>query len=405
MSKIIIIGGGASGMVASIFASHNNDVTILEKNNNCGKKILVTGNGKCNYFNSEFTINHYRSENINILNNIINEENGKKVLDFFESIGITPKIKNGYYYPYSNQAVSINKALLLESRISGVKIENNVDVKSVKYENNNFIIETNNGIYKADKVVLATGSYAAPKTGSTGIGYEICKSFNHSIIKPLPALVQLIGEESYFKECSGVKADVNVSLVEDNKIIDTENGEILLTDYGISGICVFQLSGRVSKLLDQNKNVFIKIDFMPFTKDIEESYKYIDNKNNLVKNRTILELLDGMLNYKLNNVIIKKSKIDGSKSWGELQEKEKIELIKNLKEFIVKIKNTNSFDNAQICLGGIPLDEININTMESLKQKDLYIIGELLDVDGDCGGYNLGNAWVTGMLAGSELSK
>ena len=405
MNKIIIIGGGASGLIASIYASKNgNEVTLLEKNNNCGKKILITGNGKCNYFNEDFTIKHYRSNNMEILNTIINDNNKKLILDFFNSIGIVPKIKNGYYYPNSNQAITIREALIIEAKLKGVNIINDVTVNNVTYINNKFNIETNKGTYYSDKVVIATGSKASPNTGSDGIGYKFTSNFGHTVIKPLPALVQLKGIDNYYKDWAGIKMDAAVNLYENNKYIDTSKGEILLTEYGVSGICIFDLSGRVARGLDSKKKEHLEINFLPWLDgNIDDSIKWFDKQSILVYNRTISQILDGMLNYKLVNLILKQEKIANNTKWNDLNKDKKISLINKLTKFYIEIKDVNSFDKAQICSGGIPLSEININNMESLKQKGLYIVGELLDVDGDCGGYNLGFAWLSGILAGKAL--
>ena len=193
MKRVVIIGAGASGLISSIFARKNkNDVTVLEKNEICGKKILMTGNGRCNFWNEDQNLVHYRSNNFEKIEKILHKNNQIKILDFFKKIGIEPKIKNGYYYPYSNQAVSIQQALILEAQKQGVKIRNKSNVIDVKKNKNEFEIFLENGEkIKSDVVIIATGSKAIPKTGSDGLGYELCRKFNHSIIKPLPALVQL----------------------------------------------------------------------------------------------------------------------------------------------------------------------------------------------------------------------
>lgn len=408
MKRIVVIGGGAAGLVASIFASQNdNEVILLEKNNVCGKKILMTGNGKCNYFNDDFAIEHYRSNNLNILEKIITEENKAKVLHFFDSIGIIPKIKNGYYYPCSEQALSIRDALVLQAKLVGVDIRNNVEVLDIEYKNNKFIITTSVGEIKADNVILASGSKAAPNTGSDGFGYEIAKKFGHTIITPLPALVQLQGIGNYFKDWAGVRSDVIISLYEDDKKIAEEAGEIQLTDYGISGICVFQFSGRVARGIAKLKTERVLINFLPWlaVKNIDDLVKWLTERNKKIKKRTIAQLLNGMLNHKLVNVLLNKCKIVKNKQWDDLTSEQKKAIATNFISFPLTIKGTNSFDKAQVCSGGIPLNEINIKTMESLKQKGLYLVGEILDVDGECGGYNLGFAWLSGILAGIDVSK
>lgn len=405
--RIIIIGGGASGLIAACFASKkNNEVAILERNNTCGKKILATGNGKCNYWNIDQNLCHYHSMNDELLSKIITSDIHDDVNKFFASIGIIPKIKNGYCYPYSNQATSIQTALILEAKLSGVKLENNIYVNDIIKRGNQFLVKTNHGDYWADKVVVATGSKAAPNTGSDGSGYQFVKSLGHSIIKPLPALVQLKGKETYFKEWVGIKQDVSVSLFENDEFIKMETGEIVLTDYGVSGICVMQLSGMIARGLDLGKSEKIIINFVPWLGNSQQEFlTWMDERAKKVLNRTITELLDGILNYKLVNLLIKQSKIDKSTKWQDLNKISQSTLAKNIVAFSLTIVATNSFDKAQICSGGVPLSEINPKTMESRKMKGLYIIGELLDVDGDCGGYNLGFAWISGILAGKHISK
>ena len=392
--KTIIIGGGAAGMMAAIYSK---DAIILEKNNSLGKKILITGNGKCNYYNENQNIDNYNTNNIDVLEQIININNTTKILNKFDNMGIIPKIKNGYYYPESNQAISIQNTLLKEIENNNTKIYTNTEVLSVEY-NNKFIIKTNNGEYESDKLIVATGSKACPKTGSDGFGYELLKQFGHTVIKPLPALVQLKGKGNYFKDWAGIRCDVKVSY--ENK---TEEGEIQLTDYGVSGVCIFNLSSKIARDLE-NKPVHININFVPFlninTK--EQLKEFFSERNKTVKNRNISELLDGFLNYKLGNLLLKLSGIKNNYSWNDLSDIQKNNLMNNLLNFKLEIIGTNSFDKAQTCSGGIPLDEINPKTMESLKQKDLYIAGELLDVDGKCGGYNLTFAFITGMLAGED---
>lgn len=404
--KIVVIGGGASGLVSAIFSkTSKNEVIILERNNNCGKKILITGNGKCNYWNSDQSINHYHSTNFECLKELFTQKINNEVLNFFERIGIVPKIKNGYYYPTSNQATSIQTALILEAKLKGIIINNNEYVQNITKKSNKYYIETEKNNYVADKVIIATGSKAVPKTGSDGSGYDFAIKLGHSIIKPLPALVQLNGIGNYFKEWAGVKQDVKVTLIENNFKLREEYGEINLTDYGLSGICVMQLSDQVAKGLDCGKDETVEINFMPWIINESDFIKWMDNRNKQVINRSVTELLDGVLNYKLVNLFIKKSKIKQDEKWENLSPNLKKILASYIICFKQKIISTNSFDKAQICSGGVPINEININTMESKISNNLYFVGEVLDVNGDCGGYNLGFAWISGIIAGKAISK
>lgn len=401
MKRIVVIGGGASGLIASIYAkTQNTEVILLERNSTFGKKILATGNGRCNYWNQDQDLSHYNSQNKNLLEFIITAENQKEIMEFFNRIGIVPKIKNGYYYPYSNQAISIRNALVVEAKKVGVNLISDAYVDSIKKENKKYTITYNNETISCDAVIVATGSKAAPKTGSDGNGYRLLQNLNHTVIKPLPALVQLRSNATYLKEWNGIRSDVNISLMIDKKIIKEESGEIQLTDYGISGICTFNLSSIASRKLNEQKKVSVLINFLPFLQ--EDFLTWFEKRNSMVKKRSIVELLEGLLNDKLIKVILNICKIPLTKKWDQLANKEKNLLVETLTSLKLDITKTNSFDQAQVCSGGVPLAEIDPVSMESIYDKDLYIVGELLDVDGSCGGYNLSFAWISGMLAGKS---
>lgn len=406
MIDVIVIGGGASGLLAAIYAAKGNKkVLLLEKNNICGKKILITGNGKCNYFNEDQNLTHYHASHPKFISNMITDQNIKEILSFFDQLGIIPKIKDGYYYPYSGQATSIQTTLIKEAEVLGVEIICNQEVLSIDYQNY-FKIYTQNKIYLSKKVIISTGSKAYPKTGSTGFGYDLLKDIGHTINPVLPALVQLKGRENYFKEWHGIRTDVKLTLIENQKETDKQIGEIQLTDYGISGICTFNLSGQVAIGLLEKKQEQIKINFLyPFQLYTKEDFiAWMNKRNKKMKKRTISDLLDGILNYKLINLLLKLSNIKKEMAWEQISLSLKEKLGTNLTNFIVDIVETNSFSQAQTCTGGVPLTEIH-HTMESKIQKNLYITGELLDAYGDCGGYNLTLAWITGMIAGKEASK
>ena len=394
---IVIIGGGASGLVAAITASKNknNKVTLIEKNQTLGKKILATGNGKCNYYNSDQNLSHYNSTNNDLIKEIITKENLKEVENFFSSLGIIPKIKNGYYYPFSNQATTIKNALVREVE-KNTKVLLETTVEKINKIENKFKVKTNNGVIECDKVIIATGSKASPKTGSTGEGYNFLKDFNHTIIDVNPALVQLKTKGNFLKDWTGIRTDVKVSLYINNKNIKSDQGEIQLTNYGVSGICIFNLSRFVPIALNNNDKVEVKINFLPFTSTPEELLKDLSNNNSMN------DILEGILNNKLVAVILNKSSINKNKKYNELSIKEKEVLIENLTNFTLEVIGTNSYEECQVCSGGVPLTEINTKTMESKIVNNLHIVGELLDVDGDCGGYNLTFAWVTALLAGKS---
>lgn len=396
--KVVIIGGGASGITSAITARRKGyDVVVLEKNSSLLKKLKITGNGHCNYYNEDQDLCHYHSDNSELISMMINSVNLENVSLFFDSIGIIPRIKNGYYYPFSNQAISVCSSLILEAQKLGVVLDTDVEVQEVK-KSNRFQVITTNGVYEADKVIVSTGGMSYQKTGSDGFGYRELKRLGHNINLLLPGLTPLIIANPK-KEWKGIRTDVSINLLENNKLVRKESGEIQLTEDGISGICTMQLSSYISKGLYLGKDERIKINFLPFI-DEDEFFVFMDNRSRKMKNRTVMELLEGVLNYKLISVILKKEQ---NLIWDECNNKEREFIKKNLLSYMVEVVDTKSFNYSQVTLGGVSLLEVNLETMESKKVKDLYITGELLDITGDCGGYNLTIAWITGLIAGECL--
>lgn len=397
MKDLIIIGGGASGLTAAITAARKGKkVTILERNNKCGKKLLITGNGRCNYFNIDQNLSHYHSNNKDLIKDVITQENLDKVQNFFDSLGIVPKVKNGWFYPFSKTAITIQNALLYEIKKLNIEVIYDITVEKI-IRKDCFIINPDKENIKAKKIVIASGSKAAPKTGSDGIGYDLAMNLNHKIIKPLPALVSLKGDENYFKKWSGVRTEAKLSLYEDGKLIKEDLGEVQLTDQGISGIVSFNLSSHITKNLNNHEEKIL-INFIPFVKENPNIWI----KNMIKLNYPISETLERVLNYKLVNVILKKSKINVN-DFNKLSKKQLENLINNLTNFEFIVKNVGSFDKAQVCTGGIPLNELNLKTLQSLKTKDLYFAGEIIDINGDCGGYNLTFAWLSGIIVGENI--
>ncbi len=402
MYDVVIVGGGASGVVAALKAkTSNNRVLILERNSECLKKLLITGNGRCNYFNDDQNINNYYSNNLELVGEIITSDNINLVKEFFDNLGVVPKIKDGYYYPFSNQAITIKNILLNELKRNKIEVRNNYLVTEIIKNDDVFIINSDSSKIQCKKLVLATGGCAYPKTGSTGMGYDFLKSFGHTIIKPLPALVQVEANFKYLKDWAGVRSEVRLELYENGRLVASEEGEAQFTDYGLSGICTFNLSILISRGLDLGKKEIIKINYLPFVKG--DRIIWLEEYNKKVYGRTLLELLEGLLNYKLAKIILKVANLDYDNYFDKLTNSEKERLINNLFAMNLEISGTKSFDNSQVCSGGIPLSEINLKNCESKKVKNLYIAGELLDLTGKCGGYNLTIAWLSGLLIGNSI--
>ena len=380
--KIIIIGSGASGLAAGISLLRcGYDVTILERNNISGKKLLLTGAGRCNFFNSDQNIVHYHSSDKDILAKIITSDNIHLVEDFITSLGIVPKVKDGYYYPFANQAYNMKELLERTYLDLGGKIKYNYLVEKIEKKNSLFSVNDN---ISCDKLILATGSKAYKMTGSDGIGYQLAKKFNHHIVKVLPSLTSLITREK--TNLKGVRVDAKVTLYEDGVKVREELGQVQFTDYGLSGICIFNLSYYAVKGLNKNKKEVITIDLMPFMDKVS------------FKNKKVYDLLLGFLPNKMIDYILKTLDISKDVYYEDLSNDKKQELTKILKEMEFNITSYKEFDFSQVCSGGVSLREINPLTMESIFVKNLYIIGELLDVNGDCGGYNLTFAFLSGIL-------
>ena len=393
MRDVCIIGGGASGLVAAITAlRRGKKVTILERNEKCGKKVLLSGNGRCNYFNDDQSVSRYHSSS-NCIGELINTDNTLRVKDFFSSLGIVPKIIDGYYYPFSRSSVTIQNALISEAIKLGAEIIYNFKVERV-IKKDCFIINPDNEKIEARKIIICTGSKAAPKTGSDGIGYDLAMSFNHKIIKPLPALTSLRGDMSYYKKWSGVRTEAILSLYEDGNFVISQSGELQLTDQGISGIVSFNLSNYIVRNLNSHEEI-IYINFVPFLK--KNSLDSLFNNSD-----DVFEVLERILNYKLVGVVLKVAKLRTNK-YSLLSESEKKKLFDTLTRFEFRVCETGSFDKAQVCAGGISLDEVDLKTMESKKEDGLFFAGEILDVNGDCGSYNLTFAWLSGIIAGESV--
>ena len=396
MSKVVVIGAGASGIIASLAASSNNDVLLLEANSKIGKKLLLTGNGRCNYWNDNIECKYYNTDDVNNLSKILESKN--EVFKFISSCGIYPKRKNAYYYPNSNQASTVVEVLNTELVKNNVNVVYNCKVDDIHKSGDKFIIHSNLDDIICDKVILSTGSCAYPKTGSDGSGYNILEKY-HSINKVMPSLVALKCKGDFFADWTNIRIDSSISLQINGKIVDTEIGEVQLTDYGISGIPVFNISGKANKAISLGEKVEAIINFLPDVQFLE----MFDERNKSIPNHTVSELMETILPYQLINILLKMADMQKNDNWNDLDLNKKKKLGNLVNSFNLEIVDSLSFDRSQVVTGGVSLKEINPDTMESLKVKDLYIVGELLDVDGKCGGYNLSFAFITGYIAGRNV--
>lgn len=396
---VIVIGGGAAGLTAAISAARlSANVTIIEHTEHIGKKILATGNGRCNLTNLNQKAEYYYCEQKEYPWKVLKSFNAEQTLQFFQELGIYTKNKNGYIYPYSEQASSVLEVLQIECSRLNVKIALKTKVEEVRQKNKQFQILTNQGMFLADSLIIATGSKASPKTGSDGSGYVIAKKMGHKILEPLPTLVALKSQGNFWKTMAGVRCDARLSLYIKNCFVRSERGELQITDYGISGIPTFQISHDAVKALNRKCSVLVSIDFMPECKD-EIFPQFFSQRIRSSKTKTVEELFLGLLHNKLASVLIKQSKVPFDLPCHKLSKEQITRLITVMKNFEIPIVGSNSYEQAQACLGGVDTKELT-EALESKRVKNLYFAGEVVDVDGICGGYNLQWAWSSGYVAG-----
>ena len=403
-TEIAVIGGGASGMIAAITARKSGkEVVVLERKDRILKKVLITGNGRCNITNVNANISNYFGKNISSVENILNSFNPQDTMDFFNGLGIVCNEENrGKVYPLSGQASSVVDALRFEAERLGIKIETEFYVRKIEKDGFKFkIYSEDRKKIEAGRVILAAGGQSYPELGSNGSGFELAKELGHSVTRLSPSIVQLKTEKHQVKGLQGIKTDVAVTAYGDNKKICTYDGELLFTDYGISGNVVF----NISFVMPLYKNVEFEIDFMEKF-DYNESYEILKERKKIMSHLTMENYFNGMINKKLGQFLSKVSGIEKlSKPVKDLNDSEIRKLCTVLKKYRIKILDTTGFKNAQVTAGGVSLDEVNSETLESRIVKGLYFSGEVLDVYGECGGFNLQWAWASGYIAGKNAAK
>jgi len=403
-TEIAVIGGGASGLMAAITAKKSGkEVVILERKDRILKKVLITGNGRCNITNVNANISNYFGKNIFSVENILNKFTPQNTMDFFNGLGIVCNEENrGKVYPLSGQASSVVDALRFEAEKLGIKIETEFYVRKIEKDGFKFkIYSEDKKKIEAGRVILAAGGQSYPELGSNGSGFELAKELGHSVTKLSPSIVQLKTEKNQVKGLQGIKTDVAVTAYGDNKKICTYDGELLFTDYGISGNVVF----NISFVMPLYKDVEFEIDFMEKF-DYNELYEMLKERKKIMSHLTMENYFNGMINKKLGQFLSKVSGIEKlSKPVKDLSDSDIRKLCTVLKKYRVKILETTGFKNAQVTAGGVSLDEVNTETLESKIVKGLYFSGEVLDVYGECGGFNLQWAWASGHIAGENAAK
>ena len=398
-TDITIIGGGASGLVAGIAAARYgcNNITILEKMQRVGKKILSTGNGRCNLTNSNISSEDYDG-NTEFLSYISTDiENSE---EFFSSLGLICRADDtGRVYPYSNAATSVLDSLRFAADFSGINTICEYSVTDIRKTKNGFIITNGETEIKAKRVIISTGGKAAQSLGSTGDGYELCKKFGHSVTPLYPALAPLRTDVELVKSLKGLRVAADVSLIYNGNVIDRQSGEVQFTDGALSGICIFNLSAKAAEYINKGE---ISLDTAP-TLSKEELYGLIKSTAEIRTSLPCEELLTGIYHKRVGQAMLKKAGISFSKTCGEISGKEISKLCNIAKDSRYPIRNVSDWSLAQITCGGIPASEVS-EKLESLKANGLYLCGEILNIQGKCGGYNLDWAWKSGYTAGMNAS-
>ena len=395
---VIVIGGGASGIISSIIGKDLGlDIAILEGTDRIGKKILTTGNGRCNITNENVSCDRYHSDNHNFYCDALKKFTLEDTVNFFKSIGLyLTSLENNKMYPLSLQASSVVDIFRLALDERSVPLYTNCKVKKISKSKDFNILCENGESFSCNKLIICTGGKSYPKTGSDGSGFSLVKSLGHKIVNPIPSIVQIKLLYNKLKAISGVKFDGFVDIYVNNKLEKHEFGEILFTDYGISGPPILQLSRIASYATSKHQPVYINVDLLyKFSKD--ELSDFLENHFALNSYRSLSNSLIGIINKKFIPIILKECGIDDiHKPCWSLEWQEKEDLISLLKGWKFEVTGVNSFDNAQVTAGGIDTTDIDPSTLESKIIKGLFFAGEVLDVDGDCGGFNLQWAWSSG---------
>jgi len=404
---VIVVGGGAAGMIAAISARRlGAKVTVLEKNPRVGKKILATGNGRCNFTNINTDLTYYHGAKPEFVQSALERFTVEDTIRFFEKLGIAHKVEElGKVFPLSDQASSVLDVLRYELTELGVGVVTESQVREVAEHGQKFVLVLKNGeIFEGERVIIATGGKAMPASGSDGSGYELAKRLGHTVTDVFPALVQLKLEGSYFKRITGVKFVGTAEIMDGHLSLAKDRGDILFADYGVSGPPIFQISRKAGELLNAGKKGYLRLTIMDqFSK--EALSNLLKKRFQIGSKKPVDFSLVGLINKRLIPVVLMEAGLDDLKRpVAELTGEERERIVEILTDWIFEIRGTKSWPSAQVTAGGVDTSEIEENTMESKLVKGLFFAGEIMDIDGQCGGFNLQWAWSSGFVAGQSAA-
>ena len=410
--KIAVVGGGAAGMTAAIQSARMGAlVTIYERNDRVGKKLLSMGNGKCNFSNELMGADYYFGSGKMLIDSIYANFGLRDTKEFFTGLGMRIKNRNGYLYPASEQASTVLDVLRYELERLQITIHTNQQVKSIVRRQNALVIETTeNKSEKYDAVILACGGKAAPKTGSDGAGFLLAKALGHRVIPTVPALAALKCKEDFYKRVAGVRCDAKLTLRIDGRSVRSERGELQWTDYGISGIPVFQLSRDAAYALSGKKGVTVEINLLPdYERDSDDTVSEADmdagyepfwtDRWRRQSEQTMEQFVTGIVNKKIGLLLLKLADIKETETASLVPAASRSKLERLFCSLTVIVGAVNPYEQAQVCAGGVDCTEVS-RELESRLIPGVFFAGEILDIDGLCGGYNLQWAWSSGSVAG-----
>ena len=405
MSNVIVVGGGAAGMMSAVFAARNGqNVQLLEKNEKLGKKLFITGKGRCNITNAADIEDLFTAvtSNPKFLYSGFYSFTNQQVIDFFEELGVKTKIERGErVFPVSDHSSDVIAAFSRELKSLGVAVSLHTEVGELLCEQDKVcgVLLTNGKKMKADAVIVATGGISYPSTGSTGDGYRFAKETGHRVTELLPSLVPMEVRQWYAKELQGLSLrNIEICITDGKKKLYEEFGEMLFTHYGVTGPVILSASSVVGKTL-RKKELTLHIDLKPALSE-EQLDKRILREFDANHNKQYKNSIDSLFPAKLKPVMIELSEIEPEKKVNEITKEERQRLVHLIKDFTMTLTGLRSYNEAIITKGGVSVKEIDPGTMESKKMKGLYFAGEVLDLDAVTGGYNLQIAWSTGYLAG-----
>lgn len=406
---IVVVGGGAAGLMAAVAAAEeleknqeHKTIAVLEANARVGKKLLATGNGRCNLTNMGVDPSRYHGDN-DFLQYVLQQYSPQYIIDFFASLGLLCKEQDeGRVYPYNAQASAVLDVLRRQLDRFGVSVFCDFQVTAVRKTGSGFEVLSRDQTLYAERVVFSSGGMAYPQLGANESGYQILKTLGHTYTSLFPALVQLKTDPKRAKPLKGARSTAAATLLADGKPVKTESGEVQFTEYGLSGICIFELS-RIFGELQGKKSMELSLDFMP-EYSAKQIFSVLKRRSDALGNLPVGELLNGCLNKLVGPEVMKAALSGKAKCARELKVSELAVVANTVKQFRFPVTGTMPWKDAQITAGGVPLREVD-ETMQSRICGGLYLAGELLNIDGDCGGFNLHWAWSSGIAAGRAAAR